>query len=43
MLLAELDKTVALEVGMCLDLIHCGLYLSISQTISGKEYVIVAA
>ena len=43
MLLAELDKGITLEVGVRLNLVHCRLYLSIGQAVSGEEDVVVAA
>ena len=43
MLLAELDKRITLEVGVRLNLVHCRLYLSIGQAVSGEEDSIVAA
>jgi hypothetical protein len=43
MLLAELDKRIALEVGVHLDLVHCRLYLGIGQAVSSEEDVVVAA
>ena len=43
MLLAELDKGITLEVGVRLNLVHCRLYLSVGQAVSGEEDVIVAA
>jgi hypothetical protein len=42
-LLAELDKRVALEVRVRLDLVHRRLYLGVGQAVSGEEDVVVAA
>lgn len=42
-LLAEFDERIALEVGVCFDLVHSRLHFRISQAISSKENVIVAA